>query len=92
MPLTPEQLATLARNGVLNNEIEATIGRAMTADELATVRKARLVAKLQRRSYKDRPKISDTDKHTTATAERSKVKWRECADPEIGRASCRERV
>ena len=47
--MTKEQLVALAQSGATNREIEATLGRPMTAAERIAVDKARVVGKLQKR-------------------------------------------
>lgn len=50
--LTTDQLTALARSGATNRGIEATLGRAMTANERAAVDRARVVAQnLGRKVY-----------------------------------------
>jgi len=79
--LSNEQLSALVQTGALNHEIRATLGRDMTDDEKQIVDRARVVWRLKRAAANQRGKIHDSDKHTAATAERSKVDRVPCADP-----------
>jgi hypothetical protein len=79
--LTHDQLAALARTGALNREIEASLGRGMTADERAVVDRARVLWRLSREAKRHKAKLGSSDRHTQITAERSKVDRVPCADP-----------
>lgn len=79
--ISHDKLAALARAAGGNNEIEAMLGRKMKPDELRTVWLARLAMKAERAVKRQRGPIHDSDKHTIATAERSKVDRVPCADP-----------
>ncbi len=64
-----------------NRGIEATLGRAMTADERAAVERARVVAQLQREAKRQKDKLGSADRHANITAEKSKVDRVPCEDP-----------
>jgi len=71
--LTHDQLAALARSGVTNRGIEATLGRAMTADERAAVDRARVVAQLQREVRRSKAPKSNAQRQAEHVARRSEI-------------------
>jgi hypothetical protein len=76
--LSLDQLAALAANGAKDREIAATLGRPMTPDERAAVDRARLLARIKR---KTRGPTSTADRVAKHQALHSLVDWRECEDP-----------
>jgi len=65
--LTAENLADLARAGSPNREIEAALGRDMTADERVTVDRARVVARLQKARKRQERKAAKVPEADPAT-------------------------
>jgi len=79
MPDIPQdKLAALASTGATNREIEAALGRRMTAPEREAVDRARLARRVRRAT---RGPTTASERMHARTARHSLVEWRECENP-----------